>query len=102
VTRDPGWDDPEEVREARLAALREAMAGRHPATQHVLRWFDYGHLPEGKPRTVSAHCAGVAMELAETLQDGPELTAGLRKLLEAKDCMVRQAIADSQDLPRQP
>lgn len=24
--------------------------------------------------------------------DGPELTAGLRKLLEAKDCLVRAAI----------
>jgi hypothetical protein len=26
------------------------------------------------------------------LPDGPELTAGLRKLLEAKDCFVRQAL----------
>lgn len=86
---------PEEQRDAHLIARREAMAGRHRATQQVLRWFDYGHLPEGAPRTVSCHLAGVAMELAETLQDGPELTAGLRKLLEAKDCFVRQAITDS-------
>jgi len=84
------------MRDAHLAARREAMAGRHHATQQILRWFDYGHLPTGKPRTVSCHLAGVAMELAESLQDGPELTAGLRKLLEAKDCMVRQAIADSE------
>lgn len=97
MTRDPGWDDPEELREERLAARREAMAGRHPATQQVLRWFDYGHLPPGKPRTVSAHCAGVAMELAETLQDGPQLEQGLWFLLYAKDCCVRQAIADSGD-----
>lgn len=27
-----------------------------------------------------------------TLPDGPELTAGLRKLLEAKDCFVRAAL----------
>lgn len=26
------------------------------------------------------------------LPDGPELTAGLRKLLEAKDCFVRAAV----------
>ncbi|PRY56421.1 hypothetical protein B0I28_10970 [Glycomyces artemisiae] len=26
------------------------------------------------------------------LPDGPELTAGLRKLLEAKDCFVRAAL----------
>lgn len=30
------------------------------------------------------------------LSDGPELTAGLRKLLEAKDCFVRQAIKDQE------
>jgi hypothetical protein len=29
------------------------------------------------------------------LPDGPELTVGLRKLLEAKDCLVRAAL----DLP---
>ena len=29
--------------------------------------------------------------------DGPELTAGLRKLLEAKDCFVRQALVDSRE-----
>ncbi len=28
-----------------------------------------------------------------TLPEGPELTAGLRKLLEAKDCFVRAAMA---------
>lgn len=30
-------------------------------------------------------------EMADELE-GPELTAGLRKLLEAKDCMVRAAL----------
>ena len=29
------------------------------------------------------------------LGDGPELSAGLRKLLEAKDCLVRQSILDA-------
>ena len=28
----------------------------------------------------------------EQLPDGPEKSAGLRKLLEAKDCMVRAAL----------
>jgi hypothetical protein len=89
------YSDPEQMRLDHLRARQEAMAGRHPATQSILDWFDYGHLPVGsKERTVSIHCAGTAMELAETLSDGPELTAGLRKLLEAKDCFVRQAILD--------
>jgi hypothetical protein len=90
------WDTPDEMRRDHLDARREAMKGRHPALQQILRWFDYGHLSEGKARTVSAHMAGVAMEMAETLKDGPELTSGLRKLLEAKDCLVRQAILDEE------
>ena len=40
--------------------------------------------------------AGILHDLAEAmvnaLPDGPELTAGLRKLLEAKDCFVRAAL----------
>lgn len=33
------------------------------------------------------------MDVIEDLPDSPELTTGLRKLLEAKDCFVRAAIA---------
>jgi hypothetical protein len=65
---------------------------RHPATQQIMRWFSYEHLPAGTPRHVSAMCAAMAGELLRELPDGPELTAGLRKLLEAKDCFVRAAI----------
>jgi hypothetical protein len=35
-----------------------------------------------------------AVEVVEKLEDGPELSAGLRKLLEAKDCLVRQRLLD--------
>jgi hypothetical protein len=35
--------------------------------------------------------------MISTLPDGPELTAGLRKLLEAKDCFVRAAVAAGDD-----
>lgn len=66
---------------------------RHPATQQVTRWFDYDHLPEGAPRDVSKACAFLASDIIVDLPDGPELTTGLRKLLEAKDCFVRAAIA---------
>jgi hypothetical protein len=30
--------------------------------------------------------------MVDDLPDGPELTAGLRKLLEAKDCFVRASL----------
>lgn len=68
------------------------LTGRHPGTVAVARYFAYDHLPEGALRNTSAHCYRLAEFMVETLPDGPELTAGLRKLLEAKDCFVRSAL----------
>lgn len=57
----------------------------------MLRYFRYSHLP--KPlQEVSRQFHGVAVCMDESLPDGPEKTAGLRKLLEAKDCAVRAAL----------
>lgn len=72
-------------------------AARHPATTNMLRYFEYAHLPERLQR-VSAPVGVLARELVDALPDGPELTTGLRKLLEAKDCFVRAAL----DLPEYP
>jgi hypothetical protein len=68
------------------------MADRHPATVAILRHFEYGHLPDYL-KVVSSASHELAHEMADRLPDGPELTAGLRKLLEAKDCFVRAAVA---------
>jgi hypothetical protein len=38
----------------------------------------------------------LAEQMVRDLPDGPELSAGLRKLLEAKDCFVRAGL----DAPR--
>lgn len=82
-----------------LAALNyrtpkaDTMA-RHPGTQHVLDLFGYEHLPEHL-QAVSKPISDVAHHLADALSDGPELTVGLRKLLEAKDALVRQAVLDA-------
>lgn len=64
---------------------------RHPGTTSLLRFFEYEHLPEHL-QIISRPCAVLAAEMAGRLPDGPELTAGLRKLLEAKDCFVRAAL----------
>lgn len=61
---------------------------RHPGTTHFERLFAYDHLPP-KLREVSMPFAQLAMYMADVAADGPELTACLRKLLEAKDCAVR-------------
>lgn len=54
---------------------------------HFLGIFDYAHLPPDL-RDISAQLHVVAQNMVNHLQDGPELTAGLRKLREAKDCFV--------------
>jgi len=74
------------------------MTDRHPSTTQLLRWFDFAHLPAGPVQLTSAMCSRLAFDMINNLPDGPELTAGLRKLLEAKDCFVRAAIADQQDV----
>ena len=65
----------------------------HPATIAILRYFDYDHLPP-KLQEVSKPFHDLAHKMAtmKTLAQNAELTAGLRKLLEAKDCMVRAAL----------
>lgn len=68
-------------------------ADRHPATTGLLKHFAYAHLPEHL-QAVSRPCGELADAMVTALPDGPELTAGLRKLLEAKDCFVRQALED--------
>lgn len=67
--------------------------GRHFSTVQVARWFEYDHLAAGTLRAVSVMSATFAEDIIATVPDGPELTTGLRKLLEAKDCFVRAAIA---------
>lgn len=54
----------------------------------LMQFFKYDHLPEHL-REPSRSCAELAQKIDETLPETAEKTAGLRKLLEAKDCFVR-------------
>lgn len=74
------------------AYLKHLTRDRHPGVREISRWFAYTHL-DGTARSTSGSCAALACDMIEELPDGPELTTGLRKLLEAKDCFVRAAIA---------
>lgn len=58
---------------------------------NIMDHFQYGHLPYDL-QVISAPVCDIAKELDRCLEDSPEKSAGLRKLLEAKDCMVRAAI----------
>ena len=75
----------------------QIASDRHPGTQHFKELFNYEHLRMPAFRIISAECASLAQQMINELEDGPELSAGLRKLLEAKDCFVRQMVIDSED-----
>lgn len=57
----------------------------------MMQWFKYEHLPAALQEPSKA-CAELAAEMDITLEESAEKTAGLRKLLEAKDCFVRAKI----------
>jgi len=64
------------------------MSEYHPSVAHLLQFFAYAHLPEHLQAASKPFC-DLAHAMANTLPPNPETTAGLRKLLEAKDCFVR-------------
>ena len=57
----------------------------------ILKYFEYAHLPPHL-QEVSNPLSQLAWQMEDSLPDGPEKSAGLRKLLEAKDCFVRAAL----------
>jgi hypothetical protein len=72
-------------------------ASRNPSVEHVARLLDPNPNLPVPLGAVAVRVADMRDELLTMLGDGPELTAGLRKLLEAKDCFVRQALIDSRE-----
>jgi len=61
-------------------------------TDHIMQYFTYKHLPPHL-RAVSEPFCLLAEQVAETVPRNPERSASLRKLMEAKDCAVRAALA---------
>jgi hypothetical protein len=71
----------------------ELLADRHPATQQLARYFSkVPGADQHQLDKIRRDCWVLASLMIVELPDGPELTTGLRKLLEAKDCFVRAAI----------
>lgn len=62
---------------------------RHPGTVHVLNHLVPNPRLPAELRNIAELVAELADDVLTEVPDGPELTAGLRKLLEAKDCFVR-------------
>jgi len=73
-----------------IKSNREKIKGDNMASP-IMKYFEYKHLPLVL-QSVSQPIAGMAEFFERSLPDGPEKSAGLRKLLEAKDCFVRAAL----------
>lgn len=69
------------------------MPAQHLVAMYpILAFFAFEHLPEPLQEVSRPFCE-LAVTMAETLPQTAETSAGLRKLLEAKDCAVRSALS---------
>lgn len=69
-----------------------AFLNRHPSSLHMMKVLAPNPNLTGELFEISKACWLLGLGLFQVLPDGPELTAGLRKLVEAKDCFVRAAL----------
>ena len=62
-------------------------------TEPIIKYFEYEHLPEHLQKVSKPFC-DLAKQIDIDFISQPEKSAGLRKLLEAKDCIVRAALTN--------
>lgn len=68
---------------------------RHPSTQHMMKILAPNTNLPPHLKSISEQFASLALEMVETQSDGPELTAGLRSLWNAKNSFVMNAVLDA-------
>ena len=78
----------QDSKDVALEKKMEAYSNHLP----ILEYFTFTHLPPHLG-AYSRVCAEVAVEICEHLPITAEMSAGLRKLLEAKDCFVRARVS---------
>ena len=61
--------------------------------ENAMTFFCYEHLPQHL-QNISYHFHDLALYMADKVPNNEEFRAGLRKLLEAKDCFVRAMLLD--------
>ena len=87
----------EQIKESYTAynGRNNVIAPKPDHTQYIpspiLKYFTYSHLPLNL-QVVSEQIAKLAEQMDVYLVPSAEKSAGLRKLLEAKDCFVRAAL----------
>ena len=66
----------------------QSLSQENVMASPIMKYFEYSHLPANL-QEISKPIGDLAREMDNTLPDCAEKSAGLRKLLEAKDCLVR-------------
>lgn len=82
---------PQFPREELISLFVNTENSRIDMATNVDKYFAYEHLPE-KLQAISKPIAELSQLMNDMLPDGAEKSAGMRKLLEAKDCFVRSAL----------
>ena len=67
-------------------------SGRHPATVAALKRLEPNDNLPADARAIAAHIYDLAIGIVNDLPDDPDLSDGLRKLWEAKNCLVYLAV----------
>lgn len=74
-----------------LTGTSKVIEGTYGKVNPIMKYFEYEHLPQHL-QDVSAPVCELAKKMDRELPENAEKEAGLRKLLEAKDCFVRSLV----------
>ena len=72
--------------------LEHRAEERSISEEPLLRYFSHEYFPQA-PQVISAAFSKLAFTAAESVTPSVERNAGMRKLLEAKDCFIRAALS---------
>ncbi len=78
-----------------MKRTESVLVGRHPATVELGTHFDGAHIAD-ELRPLAVEVEHTARTMIRELPDCRELTVGLRKLLEARECFIRAAMSGSE------
>ncbi len=76
-----------DVPQSEIGSGNTIIEGKYP----IIAYFKFSHLPRHLHEVSRPFC-DLAIKMAENGKHPQETAAGLRKLLEAKDCAVRAAL----------
>lgn len=73
--------------------IEELFPDRHPSVMGIVKWLNPNErLPQNQYAIAHAFASFTKLLLTRIENDSSEFTVGLRKILEAKDCMVRASL----------